>query len=233
MKLKSFGCSFMFGSDLHDSNRYLQEDNRPVPSQYSWPALLASKLNMSYECVASPGSGNFKTLEKVLTQSTIDDNAVFVIGWTFIDRYDHIVNTYLRDHRDPINHEFWSTIRSTNTDQLSKDYYQYLHNQLSDKLKTLTYIRCAIDTLKQNNIPFIMTFVDNLIFETEWHTTPAVISLQNYIRPYMTTFENQNFVEWSRKKGFPISETLHPLEAAHQAASILLQPTLDAILRRV
>jgi hypothetical protein len=233
MKLKSFGCSFTYGSDLHDCQKYLKEDNKSVPSQLSWPALLANSIGMSYECFASPGAGNFKILEKVLTQSVNVTDTVFVIGWTFIDRYDHVVTTYPGSHWDSINNEFWNTVRPTDSDPVAKSYYQYLHSQLCDKLKTLTYIKCVIDTLKQNNIPFIMTYIDALIFETEWHTTPAIVSLQNYIRPHMTTFEGQTFLSWTKQKGFPISETLHPLEEAHQAAFELIRPNFDAILHRV
>jgi hypothetical protein len=234
MILKSFGCSFTFGSDLHDSQKYLLDENRPVPSQFSWPALLAKNLNGSYECFASPGAGNLKILEKVLTQSANDiGTSIFVINWSFIDRYDYIVGEYLGDHWDPIDNEFWHTIRPTSIDQVATTYYQNLHSQLCDKLKTLTYIKCVIDSLTQKNIPFIMTYLDDLIFETEWHTTPAIIDLQNYIRLYMTTFENQTFLNWSKQKGFLFSETLHPLEDAHQAAFELIKPTLCSILHKV
>ena len=50
-----------------------------------------------------------------------------------------------------------------------------------------------------------------------------VKELQNYIKPYMTKFEDLTFLNWAKKKGFPISETLHPLEAAHQAAFELIK----------
>jgi hypothetical protein len=223
MKLKSFGCSFIFGSDLIDSQKYLDDFNQPVPSQFTWPALLASDLRLHYECFASPGAGNFKILEKVLSQTTTNDHAVFVISWTFIDRYDYLVKNYTRGHFDPINHEFWDTLRPTDLDSTSKYYYHDLHSQFCDKLKTLTYIKCVIDTLKQKNIPFIMTYLDELIFEKEWHTSPAMLDLQNYVWPYMTKFENKTFLEFSKEKGFPISETLHPLESAHQSAFELIK----------
>jgi hypothetical protein len=90
----------------------------------------------------------------------------------------------------------------------------------------LIYIRTAIDTLKQKKIPFIMTYMDELIFEEEWHTTPAVLSLQNYIRPWMSNFADQTFLDWSRKNMYAISDLLHPLEQAHKAAAILM---LDAL----
>jgi hypothetical protein len=55
MKLKSFGCSFTYGSDLHDCD---------IPqwgaSRQTWPALLAKNHNLEYECHAHPGIGNLQ-----------------------------------------------------------------------------------------------------------------------------------------------------------------------------
>jgi hypothetical protein len=81
----------------------------------------------------------------------------------------------------------------------------------------------AIDTLKQKGIPFVMTYQDELLFDQQWHTTPAVLDLQAYVEPYMTLFENQTFVSWSRDQGYPESDTWHPLEEAHQAAFELIK----------
>jgi hypothetical protein len=221
MILKSFGCSFIYGSDLSDDNC-----NTPgaTPSQLTWPALLAKDLDCPYRCYAWPGVGNLYILEKVLTQSSIDQDAIFVIGWTWIDRFDYITSNSVGAHRDfKTDREWWNTILPGIESKVSKSYYQNLHSQLIDKLTTLINIKLAIDTLKQKNIPFIMTYTDELIFETEWHVTPAIVDLQNYIRPYMTHFENQTFLEFSKEKGFPISNTLHPLESAHRAAFELIQ----------
>lgn len=224
MTLKSFGCSFIFGSDLLDSKKFLDTQNLAIASEFTWPALLANNLNKNYECFASPGCGNFKILEKVLSQAVNSNDSVFIIGWTYIDRYDYLVDSYVNgSHRDPINNEFWNTIGPNTIGLPAKNYYHDLHSQFCDKLKSLTYIKCAIDTLKQKSIPFIMTYMDELLFETEWHTTPAVIDIQNYIQPYMTKFDNKTFLEFSKEKGFPISETLHPLEDAHQAAFELIR----------
>lgn len=224
MMLKSFGCSFIFGSDLTDSKKILEQENRPVPSQYTWPALLANDFQIKYECFASPGSGNLKIFEKVLTQTVNPTKSIFVIGWSYIDRFDHLVVNYVPNtHYDPINYEFWHTVLPTDTDNMSKVYYRDLHSQFCDKLKSLTYIKCTIDILKQKNIPFIMTYMDELLFENKWHSTPAIVELQNYIRPHLTMFEDKTFLEYSKEKGFPMSETLHPLEPAHQAAFDLIK----------
>jgi hypothetical protein len=209
MKLKSFGCSFIYGSDLSDT-------------QLTWPSLLAQDINYEYQCHAWPGSGNLQILEKLLNQLATNESSLYVVGWTWIDRFDY---------NNPADDQ-WQTVMPIDTDFVAETYYKNLHSQYRDKLTTLIYIKNAIDSLKQKDCPFIMTYMDKLIFETEWHTSPAIIEIQNYIRPYMTQFENKTFLEFSNKKGFPISKTLHPLEEAHQAAFELMKPNLDAILHK-
>jgi hypothetical protein len=231
MILKSFGCSFIFGSDLAD------DENGEIHAQASrltWPALLAQDLGYSYQCHARPGSGNLRILEKVLSQSS-HDPALFVIGWSWIDRFDYTVLPSGRDHiYDFIGDaDLWRTVMPIDTDSRAKNYYKDLHSQYRDKLSNLTYIHTAISVLKSRHIPFVMTYMDELLFETQWHCNGAILELQKSIRPYMTTFEDQTFLEWSRKKGFPISETLHPLEPAHQAGFELIKSRLGATLHKV
>lgn len=215
MILKSFGCSFIFGTDLADDGR-----NGPYArgSNLSWPALLAKDLGYVYQTYARPGSGNLQILERMLNQCCVDEPAVFVIGWTYIDRFDYLKKDYEQWPGSP-----WKTVLPLEENDLAKTYYKHLNSQLQDKLCSLIYIKTAIDTLQQKKIPFVMTYIDPLIFETEWHCNPAVAELQNYVKPYMTTFEGRTFLEFTRSNGFPISSTSHPLEQAHQAASQVIK----------
>jgi hypothetical protein len=214
MKLKSFGCSFIFGSELADDGRELPT---PTPSNFTWPAHLARHLKYDYQCYARPGSGNLQIAERVLTHAVNNDSTLFVIGWTWIDRFDF---TNLQIYNHPIESQWgnWRTIMPVDETDLAKTYYQSLHTEYRDKLTTLMSIRLVIDTLKQKNISFLMTYTDELMFDQRWNTTPAVTDLQEYILPYMTTFDNHNFIDWSKKNGYPITKIGHPLEAAHQAA---------------
>jgi hypothetical protein len=160
----------------------------------------------------------------LLKEATNPEVSTFVVGWTWIDRFDYTVpltNKVIRFNL--VGDEQWKTVMPMNQDTVATMYYRDLHSQLRDKLTTLIYIKTAIDTLKQKNIPFVMTYMDELMFETQWHVTPAIVDLQNYIRPHMTQFDNKTFLEFSKEKGFPISETLHPLEAAHQAGFELIK----------
>ena len=49
------------------------------------------------------------------------------------------------------------------------------------------------------------------------------VELQNYVRPYMTMFEDKTFLEFTRFNDFPISNIAHPLEEAHQQAAKLIK----------
>jgi len=213
MKLKSFGCSFIFGSDLADDGR---DQPWATASQLTWPAHLARHMARDYECYARPGSGNLQILERMLNQApTSDTDDLFIIGWTWIDRLDY----YDINHNPKIQKSPWRTIMPIDENHLAKTYYKQLHSEYCDKLTCLSYIKLAIDTLNQQGIKFVMTYMDELLFDQRWHTSPAVINLQNYVKPYMTMFDGQTFLDWSRSNKFPESPSWHPLEQAHEAAS--------------
>jgi len=207
MNLKSFGCSFIFGSELPDDGR---KRLFVTTSKFTWPALYADMLGYEYCSDARPGAGNLQIAERTLNELAKNEHALYVIGWTWIDRFDYYVPNF--KHR-------WKTIMPTDNNAMADPYYRNIHSQYRDKLTTLMSIKLVIDTLKEKKCPFIMTYMDELMFETEWHSSPAVSELQNYIRPYMTTFEGLNFLDWSKTHGYPITENWHPLEAAHQAAA--------------
>ena len=214
MILKSFGCSFIYGSDLIDDRN---GKNIELANSHTWPTLLANFLGHRHECYARPGSGNLQILERLLEQINKGVPAVYVISWSWIDRFDYIDDTVTWPGTK------WNTLLPAKNDSVTRCYYKNLNSQYQDKLTSLIYIRDAIDTLNKNHCPFIMTYMDDLIFETQWHSTSAITDLQNYVRPYMTTFENQTFLDWSKKKGFAISNNNHPLEDAHQAAFELIK----------
>jgi hypothetical protein len=219
MKIKSFGCSFIYGTDLKDVDKHKGQPYS-MPSKYTWPSLLAQDANYEYECYARPGSGNLRILEKILSHSIEDASCVFVIGWTWIDRFDYTTGLINKPPHiyDIAGTGVWRTVMPIDTDNKATVYYRDLHSQYRDKLTNLVYIKTAIDVLHQKNIKFIMTYIDELLFEISSDSTPAVSELQNFIQPYMTKFEGKTFIDHSRQKGFAISSTMHPLEPAHQSA---------------
>ena len=211
MKLKSFGCSFIYGTDLADDGR--QREILAAPSKLTWPSLLAQKRQWKYECFARPGAGNLQILEQVLNQLADPEPSVYVIGWTWIDRFDYTSTDASRP---------WRTIMPVDTGHTAEVYYKNIHSEYRDKLTTLLNIKTAIDTLQQRKQRFIMTAMDALAFDRRWNTSAAVAELQNYCEPYITSFEGKNFLDWSRSQGFEISSGWHPLEAAHRGAADLV-----------
>lgn len=200
MKLKSFGCSFIYGSDLEHRDQ-------------TWPALLAQHHNLEYHCCAKPGTGNLHILESVLNELADPEPAVYVIGWTWIDRFDYT----------HASNDSWQTILPGQTTVEADQYYRLLHSQYRDKLTTLVNIKTAQDAVLAQGHKLIMTYMDDLIFETEWHTSPAIEFLQTAVKPKMTEFESQSFLEWSKTNGHKISPKWHPLESAHRAGFELIK----------
>lgn len=221
MRLTSFGCSFIFGTDLHDDGR-----NGPyaTPSQFTWPALCAQKLGFEYQCRARPGSGNLQILDRLLREAAHSPPAVFIIGWSWIDRFDYEET----DSRKP--HNEWQTICPISNSAEAKHYYRLLHSEFRDKISTLSCIKTAVDTLTQRGIPFVMTYMDSLMLDRKRHAPASVQLLQDYVEPHLRLFNGKTFLDWSRAQGFEISPTLHPLEPAHAQAAELMLPQIQRVV---
>lgn len=227
MKLKSFGCSFIYGSDLADQINYdpaqtLYED--PTHSLKTWPALMAEKLGLEYECYALCGIGNFKILCDIVCQASLDDPAVFVINWTWMDRFDFVDDT-----------EQWQTVRPGQSCDRSKNYYKHFHSHIKDMMSSIYNINSAVTILQDLKIPFVMTYMDYNILsnlDPNYHDPKYVSVVQKRIRPFLLDFENKNFLDWSRHKGYRVSDLWHPLEEAHEAAAELMLPVIDATLHK-
>jgi len=215
-KLKSFGCSFVYGSDLSDCTDR-------TPSQLTWPALIAKQLDLKYECYAKPGQGNFKIYCDILANSKRNDNSVYVINWTWIDRFDYINAVTGK----------WNTLRPAQENQLQDFYYRNLHSQLQDMIANASWIMSAAEHLTSVGCPFIMTYMDqNLLapIDLNWHNPKYVKLLQYKLKNTLTNFDDLNFLDWSRKNSYPVSTAWHPLEAAHAAAADYWLPQIQSLV---
>jgi hypothetical protein len=225
MNLKSFGCSFIFGSDLLDCQD-IGRGHSTVASKLTWPAILSRQLGYNYQCYARPGTGNLNISDIILNQIDNDKSAVYVIGWSWIDRFDYN-DSSISNFKSDIIWKNWKTLRPGSESNLAKTYYQELHSEYRDKLTSLMSIRTVIDSLQERDLPFIMTYMDRLLFDRTYNTTPAVTTLQDYIKPYMTMFEGKTFLDWSRGHGYPESANWHPLEQAHADGAELMIQAFD------
>jgi len=216
--IKSFGCSFFYGSDLHD----IDLEAMTEPSNSTWPAKIAKKLNVNYECFAFPGQGNFKIYCDILANSYKNDSSVYLVNWTWIDRFDYVNQ-----------HEQWSTLRPAEDNALEKLYYQNLHSQLCDMITSASYIVSAAEHLESLNCSYIMTHMDyNLLMQLngDWHDPRYLEILQQKLCKILTNFDGKNFLDWSRSNNFEISKNWHPLESAHQAAADYWLPAVERLL---
>jgi len=223
-KVLSFGCSLIYGTDLSDDGRDLPYAR---PSQLTWPALIAKRLGFEYATNAHGGGGNLQIMDRVMNWTYYAPDCLIIVGWTFVDRFDYSdpngchYNKGVDDYR---------TLSPVQTTDMAKNYYRDFHSEYRDKLTSLLYMKTAIDVLRTRNCRFIMTALDDTLWETRYHAPPTVIELQNYVRPYISDFEGKNFIAWSRDRGFEISPTLHPLEPAHAAAADLMWSHVEHVL---
>lgn len=214
MIVNSFGCSFTYGTDLPDDG---QGRLFAAPSKFTWPALIAQKLNAQYTCHAYPGAGNLYILEKLLSHAALGSDDLCIVNWTWMDRFDYVGAT-----------DRWSSLVPADTSVVAGTYYRYLQHRYRDKLTNLVYIRTAIATLTQKNIPFFMTYMDDLLFESDHDSNPGISDLQDHARPVLHNYQGLNFIEWSQQQSLPVSKALHPLEAAHRAAADYWLPQIQS-----
>jgi len=218
-KIISFGDSFVFGSELN---------NNPNGNQ-SWIGRAANNLNIAYQTCAIPGCGNDHIARQIYSyfsnNSAVDTLAV--INWTWMNRWDFYIT----------EHETWITLGPTCVPDKLKhlvdkteaedliEFYQDRANSslLWNKFRNLQTIYAVQSYLKSQGILNIQTYMDDHLFNTEYHAPDYVQQLQDLVRPDMSSFEGKNFVDWSRDQGFSVTDTLHPLENAHMAACELWQ----------
>lgn len=208
MKLKSFGCSFVYGSELRDRSR-------------TWPGIIADCLALDHENHGIEGAGNLRIMESILNHADPDD--ICVVNWTWIDRFDSI----------NVKNEQWYSIVPSDTDIRADFYYRNLHSQYRDMLTNLVYVKTALGHLDRIGSRWLMTYMDNLMFETvydSWHDSRAVSVLQQEMQSHMVLFQNMTFLQWSRANNYAESRLWHPLDEAHRQAAELMLPQVQALL---
>jgi hypothetical protein len=214
-KIVGFGDSFVFGSELDDND----------DGHNSWIGLSAKKLGVTYETTAVPGCGNENIARQILTyfSNNPSDDVVAVINWTWGARWDFYVPGL----------EQWTTLGLTcvpsklapmvgieEAEKILEFYNKYPgHSTLWDKWRSLQTIYMVQTFLKHKKISNIQTYMDYELWDTQWHAPDYIRTLQDFTRPCMQNFQGLNFLDWSRSKGFTVTDPgLHPLKEAHDAA---------------
>jgi hypothetical protein len=227
----SFGCSFVWGTDLHDCPAPAWPDQtQPIPSAFTWPSLIAKKIGRRHRCWAMGGAGNLSIADRVMSRiknRISSQQILWIINWTYIDRFDVRIERVIDNNRN-----VWDTILPNQSDVRSEYYFKHIHDEVRDKFANLMYIYSVIQALTLERIPFVMTYMDPLLLCDRYPMPAPVVFLQDQVRPYLHDFEGLDFLNWSRQQGFAISADNHPLEQAHEAAADLMWPVIDAILHK-
>ena len=219
-KIIGFGDSFVFGSELSDNH----------DGSKSWIARAASNLGCEYSTTATPGCGNDHIARQVYSYyaNNPSENTLAVINWTWACRWDFYI----------VEHETWITLGPTCVPEKLQDlvsrteaqdmitFYKYRANSsiLWNKFRNLQTMFAVQTYLKNKNIASVQTYMDYELLSQQWHAPDYVQELQHLVRPQLELFEDKNFVDWSRKNGFAVTDIgLHPLDQAHAAACVLWQ----------
>lgn len=226
MNIASFGCSLTLGTELGDQSygKFGQ-----LPSNLTWPALVAQRLGLEYRCMAQGGAGNLSIADRALEYRHDHPDDFLIINWTFIDRFDY--SDPQGRHFDN-GHTDYLTVRPSESDELSAFYYRNLHSEYRDKITNLMQIQSVVQRLIKSGTVFLMTSVDDLLMLRRWHAPARIQELQDEIAPYLTDFQGENFLQWAKHQGFAVTPAGHPKEQAHAAAAELMVPAIDAILHR-
>jgi hypothetical protein len=219
LKIKAFGCSFIWGTDLSDAEY-------PHGSGMTWPALMARHRNLEYKNCAIGGIGNTQIAAMIATELGEDDNpdSIYVIQWTWADRFDYVDTD-----------QMWQTLRPSLEMPHADYYYRHLQSEFLDRFTSLQSMAATVSLLNQLNQKFIMTALDTSLSDSvdPAYFHPSILdSYWKMVQPHLHWFQGLDFLSWSRKHGFSESALCHPLESAHQSATELMLPVIDAILHR-
>lgn len=218
-KVIAVGDSFTRGDELASCPKQLHE--YLFPFQYSnstWSALIAKLRDYDYECYALGGIGNQWISWKIADK--LEQDTLVIVNWTWFERFDYIDTDI----------DVWKTTHSRHEDKLNHYFYRNLDSDIWNLHRNLQQMHSAISLLKQHNIDFIMTCLDNNYCadfstirppgsEVSAHWKNCITNLQAQVVPHIVDFEGISFLEWSRHNNFEFGPNGHPLEKAHIEAA--------------
>ena len=210
----AIGDSFTRGDELADCP--VEIPDTPVQySQSTWPALIAKSLNYDYKSYAIGGRGNQWISMSVSTLLEKHRDALFIINWSWFERFDYV----------DIDTNEWTVTHPRHDDKLDHYFYKHVDHEQWNLHRNLQQIHSTISLLDQNNIDFIMTCMDPMLYTKDSFVTKEkfISPLQEQILPSIVDFEGMSFLEWSKHNSFELGPNGHPLEQAHTSAADYIQ----------
>lgn len=211
-KLFAFGDSYTFGHELEDC----PTNDFKTPSQLSYPALVAKKLGLCYECFAVGSFAN-NAITRQLTE-TLDDisnDDMVLIMWTHPHRREFLFDG---------DFGYRSVSPSSVDVPFYKEYYKHIDSSLNYHVNLSLYdILVAQYLLESKKINYVFLAADSdlsLSVATNMHGTSTLVNQIN-LDNWLMFDGNVGFCEWA-KNDLKLKFYVHPPELAHEELSNIL-----------
>jgi len=257
MILVAGGDSFIWGSELADSpngglNGY---------SLSTYPALLAKQAKLEYQCVAYPGNANNAISRMVIDycEEHKDQNLFVFVTWTFAQRFEFRFNSpankwtgkwySVSSWHGSDEFEFQEpdldadTIRKF-TNMFFKHVGDNEHYEVYSVIKEVLFLQNYLDL---NNIPYLFTTANNIVYESDCYTRSkdkSMINLYQQINwnrwfffpagtvPIKETRSPRGFYQWAVESKYKVGPDMHPLEDAHSDAAELIKEKFNELVKK-
>jgi hypothetical protein len=232
------GDSFIWGSELYGASdlEYSRE---------TFPALIAKKSNLEYQCVARPGNANDAIARMTMNacdQALSDQKEIMVVVmWTFPFRYEFNFSYPISSPISP-----WASINPKNTkleiEKFTNDFFKHVgSNDIYQTYNTLRSVFLLQSYLKNKNIPYVFTLADNQICNT--FDDPSIKVLSTMIdwqdwyffpegKGANQTETPRGFYQWAIENKYSMGPGSHPLEQAHTDAALLIKEKFDEMVSK-
>ena len=201
----SFGDSFTRGDELADCSTPGKIATHRTYSLSTWPALIAKSLDVEYDSMSVGGRGNQWISQRISAFLDQLRDALLIVNWSWFERFDYIdVETGL-----------WTTTHPRHDNKLDHYFYKNIDSDSWNLHRNLQHIHSTICLLEQNNIDFIMTCIDPMLYTKNDFLSP----LQDQVNHRIINFYGYTFLDWAKHKNFEIGPNGHPLEKAHAEAA--------------
>ena len=241
MILVAGGDSFIHGNELSD-----WDINSPRDSLLTFTALLADQSGIDYTCCARPGNANDAILRMTINKceqvKRENKSPVVVVAWTFVPRFEFPFeyNTDSPDSPFATISIYENTNRRPVKD-FARQFFTHVNIDWFQHFNTVKSILMLQTYLKANNIPYIFTAADNIVFSykddpqlqaywamvdfNNWYMFPAANEPWNTVTP-------RGFYQWAVENKYPIGPYQHPLEQAHQDAAELIKGKFNELVKK-
>jgi hypothetical protein len=233
MILVAGGDSFIWGSELADSphggaNGY---------SRLTYPARLAQQADMDYICAAYPGNANNAISRMAINACANNPQCGLLVTWTYPQRNEfrfidgwHSINSWHTNHRE-----------------FSENYFKHVgdseYYEIYSLLKEIVFLQYYCE---RNSIPYLFMTADNHFYQHE-----------NYVRSHDEDIDNlydqidwsnwfwfppgtesnetltpRGFYQWAVENKYNVGPQGHPLEPAHQDATLLIREKFNELVKK-